>query len=83
MAWLPAIVGMSFLQDAHPVQANMLEDFTRKAMRPDLEYMQALIMLLDARSVLREVEVWSLMIFQQLIMRLCLEDGGSQSIQQR
>ena len=38
-------------------QANVLEDVTRKAMRPDLEFQQALIILLDARSVLRRIQV--------------------------
>lgn len=57
LVWFPASLGLSVLQNAQPVQASMMEDLTRKALRPDLDYMQAVIMLLDARSVLREVEV--------------------------
>ena len=83
LLWLPASVGVGLLQN-ESVQANVLEDFTRKTMRPDVDYTQALIMLLDARGVLREIEVWFLELMDQLlIVQGCLKDGCRQSIRQR
>ena len=60
-----SLIPMALVSAEEPeTNANVLEDVTRKAVRPDLEFQQALIILLDARSVLRRIQVRHTLPFQ-------------------